>query len=161
MNYSDHFNFYLPEGRDAVDISKINYNFTKLDSMVQEIKMDVTLVNGDVNILDGRVDSVESNLTSTINSMGNQRKPVIGTYTGNGSASRSITLGFRPTVVIVMGLRDGMHYQSASIATSQTAGAITHGTVLSTTSTGFTVYYTQNYVLSNLSGVQFLYAAWR
>ena len=104
MNQTTNYKLNLPEGRDIADISKLNDNFTKLDSQLKSTDNRVTTVDSRVTTVDNRVTSVNSSLTSSINStktsltssinnVSTQRKPVTGTYTGNGSASRSFSLG--------------------------------------------------------------------
>lgn len=96
---------------------------------------------------------------------------VTGTYFGMGNASRSISLGFRPSVVIVAGL--GLPFMSFDSVTNQyyttAALGITDGTSLgiSLTSTGFTVKNGDSTVVRSCSpklnegGTTYFYLAFR
>lgn len=169
MNQTTNYKLNLPEGRDVVDISKLNDNFTKLDSTVKTVDNRVTTVDSRVSTVDTRVTTVNSNLTSSINSAKNtltssinnvstQRRPVTGTYTGNGSASRSFNLGFQPSLVIVSS-EYGLWDERAGIAIANCPVGYPD-TLLSVTSTGFTVYYDTN-ALTNMDGKKYFYAIWR
>lgn len=74
----------------------------------------------------------------------NEKPFVVGTYTGNRSSSRTISLGFRPSAVYVAA-KDG-----STLAYSEYKGGLAlnsypvmkdDGKVVSITSSGFTVYY--------------------
>lgn len=180
MNQTTNYKLNLPEGRDVADISKLNENFTKLDSTIKTVDNRVTTVDNRVTTVDTRVTTVNSNLTSSINTVNTnltssinstktsltssinnvstQRKPVTGTYTGNGSASRSFSLGFQPSLVIVSS-DYGLWSERAAIAISGCPVGYPD-TLLSVTSTGFTVYYDSN-ALTNMADRKYFYAAWR
>ena len=95
-----------------------------------------------------------------------------GSYTGNGSESRFISLGFTPKAVLVVGQDGSTHYNEGH-AYHYGGLAITGGpsktrdglTVLSVEHNGFTVYYQSggsnwlSYAHSNSSGRVYYYIA--
>lgn len=82
---------------------------------------------------------------------------VTGIYTGNGSASRSFSFGFQPTVVIVSS-DYGLWSERCAVAVRGVAVGYPD-TLLSITSTGFTIYYDTN-ALTNMDGKKYFYAIW-
>lgn len=85
-------------------------------------------------------------------------KIVTGIYIGNGNASRSFSLGFRPTLVIVSS-EYGLWSERAAIAIPNLPIG-SPSTLLSITSTGFTVYKDAD-ALTNMVDKKYFYAAWR
>lgn len=153
MNYTSNYKLNLPEGRDVVDIAKLNENFTKLDSTVKNVDSRVTTVSNQLT-------SSSEDLEEIINSVDTSRKPVIGTYIGDEKPSRSIELGFRPSLVILAHRWGFVDNRSAMASSSWSAGN-SYGTLLSIHSTGFTVYYEAYHCHTNQNSDSFLYAAWR
>lgn len=89
---------------------------------------------------------------------------VVGTYAGNGSATRTINLGFAPKVVFVRAIDDyiGVNsYEIRSMAIAGTDALYSTATVLSLTSTGFTVrtHTTGSGAALNNSNISYMYAA--
>ncbi len=168
MNYTSNYKLNLPEGRDVVEISKLNDNFTKLDSTVKTVDNRVTTVDNRVTSVSSQLSSSSSDLQSSIDSVQSSLqsaidngKPISGTFTGDGTSSRTVNLGFRPSVLLLLSLKNGMTYNSSTMATSSTPGQITQGTLLSITSSGFTVYCVVPDRLTNISGYRYLYVAWK
>ena len=99
-------------------------------------------------------------------------KILCGSYTGNGSESRFISIGFTPKAVLVVGQDGSTHYNEGH-AYHYGGLAITGGpsktrdglTVLSVEHNGFTVYYQSggsnwlSYAHSNSSGRVYYYIA--
>jgi len=98
-------------------------------------------------------------------------EPVIGTYLGNGNASRKIELGFEPKAGFVFAVSDSMVWADfsrqefsvlASFFTSQGAGG-----GVSVQSDGFTVTHNFNVTMQgfayrlNNSGAPYVYVVWR
>lgn len=165
MNYTSNYKLNLPEGRDVADISKLNANFTKLDSQLKSTDNRVTTVNNALNTakstLQSNIDEVESTLQGNIDSVNDDRRPVTGTYIGDGSTSRKIELGFQPSVVFVLCRKTGYAYNSASMAFPQSSGYCPEGTLLTITETGFTVYFIDGDQYTNCSNWGYQYVAWR
>lgn len=162
MNQTTNYKLNLPEGRDVVEISKLNDNFTKLDSQLKSTDSRVTTVDNRVtsvnSSLTSSINSTKTSLTSSINNVSTQRKPVTGTYTGNGSASRSFSLGFQPSLVIVSS-DYGLWSERAAIGIPNCPVG-SPSTLLTVTSTGFTVYKDAD-ALTNMADKKYFYAAWR
>lgn len=154
MNYTSNYKLNLPEGRDVVDIAKLNENFTKLDSTVKNVDSRVTTVSNQVT-------SSSEDLEEIINNVDTTRKPVVGSYTGNDASSRTISLGFRPTLVIVMHRWGPTLAARSAMANSSASASNGYGSLLTLTSSGFTVYHEENHRLTNMNGETYLYAAWR
>lgn len=176
MNYTSNYKLNLPEGRDTVEIGKLNDNFTKLDSTVKSVDNRVTTVNNSLNTakttlqnnidsakstLQGNIDSVENTLQGSINSVSDDRKPVTGTYTGNSNSSRKIELGFQPSVVFVLCRNTGYYTNSSSMALPESTGYCEDGTLLAVTETGFTVYCSLGDRHTNYPNWVYQYVAWR
>ena len=85
-------------------------------------------------------------------------KIVTGIYIGNGNASRSFSLGFKPTLVIVSSEYGLWSERSAIAIPNLPIGS--PSTLLSITSTGFTVYKDAD-ALTNMVDKKYFYAAWR
>ena len=91
---------------------------------------------------------------------------VIGTYTGNGSNDkRTISLGFRPSFVLVSGLRSATRDDHDTLnRIAIWAGPFSHGMV-NATETGFTVQTDgstiEQWPKLNESGYQYYYIAFK
>lgn len=154
MNYTSNYKLNLPEGRDVVDIEKLNDNFTTLDSQLKSTDSRVTTV-------DNRVTSVNNSLSSSISSMGNDRKPVTGQYSGDSISGRLINLGFQPSCVLCMCTSIGFEPGYGSMATRESSGSNNYGTLLAVASNGFRVYHEDYHRFLNSKGLQYIYVAWR
>lgn len=98
---------------------------------------------------------------------------VIGSYTGNGGANRTINLGFEPSAVLIMhesgstsdsnGCLGGLATKSVSV-TSNIAGVgspPSYEDVISIVSNGFALTSNYSTQRANVSGYQYNYVAWR
>lgn len=151
MNQTTNYKLNLPEGRDVVDIDVLNGNFSSLDGLIKEAMEQISTV-------DDSLDSTNSSLQSAINDC----KPITGSYTGNSASSRSISLGFKPAVVIVFEEQGPCGIARNGMAMPGWSTENSYGTLLSVNSSGFTVYHESNSRrLTNLNGVSYMYAAWR
>lgn len=102
---------------------------------------------------------------------------VTGTYTGNGAASRTISLGFKPRVVILLGnifghaftnqnyLHPPVFITSERSPVKYSISSVGYSPLASLADSGFTVhYYDENgtgkgYVYCNVSGRVYYYIA--
>jgi hypothetical protein len=117
--------------------------------------------------LSSAVDSTSEDLAATPKAVktaydkANEKPFVVGTYTGNGSSSRTISLGFRPSAVYVAAKDGGTFSYSSKYRGGLALGSypVMVGStveVLSITSSGFTVYYDKtNDVYTNYSSASY------
>lgn len=161
MNYTSNYKLNLPEGRDVADISKLNENFTKLDSTVKTMDNRVTSVDNRVTSVSSQLSSNNSSLQSSINSVDANRKPVVGTYSGNGESSRTIDLGFQPSLVIVICRNESFVNASSGMTIPGYICNSNNSSCLSIAPNGFNVFFTSLKVFTNSSGKNYTYAAWR
>ena len=109
-------------------------------------------------------------LTTTVNG---KARVTFGSYTGDGGATKSINLGFSPSVVILccegVYRTNGQQYVYDGVATSssplQAIYTSTKKNALTLTGSGFTVYYNPNSSSynpssnTNISGEKYVYIA--
>ena len=114
-------------------------------------------------------DSALSTRVSSLESAVPQKCQVyIGTYTGNGAASQTINLGFRPKAVLSVsegcGWQDG-YYRSAAFAVSNNPAAGSSVKALEITDNGFIAYLntstTGQYMFLNTANQKYNYIAFR
>ena len=101
---------------------------------------------------------------------------VPGIYTGNGSSTQEITLGFKPRAVFVYPVGQSSTYQTAGLATPEqnavtsTSCATTYATeynyhyvTIAITDTGFKVSYcsSSSHARTNYSGYKYVYIAFK
>lgn len=112
-------------------------------------------------------------LKAIFESASEKAKVVTGTYTGNGSASRTISLGFRPKAVILNTnatdeLNDYVYYSGdifvygATVIDNNPFTMAETGTILTIVDGGFTVYYKEDIgwaIGSNKKNTVFSYIA--
>lgn len=98
-------------------------------------------------------------LKDLINSRSNV---VFGRYSGNGESSRTISVGFTPSVVIIASRGDTAGHGFIAV-NGYSAEDTSNGnaTALYITSNGFNVYYSINGAQTNNSSLRFNYAAWK
>jgi len=91
----------------------------------------------------------------------------VGSYTGNGSTSNTITTGFKPRFLLIKrtdvsgynwNIMDSLRGDSDYLLSANTSSAeVTSETPLNTTSTGFVITISSNYI--NASGGTYIYLA--
>jgi hypothetical protein len=139
---------------------------------------------GDFNRNAGLIDTALKNMDTAMKNISNQisEGPVVtGTYNGNGSSSRFISLGFTPKAVLLFTAHGGtIAYAGGTLSDVYGGLAITGGgvvadhagtsgsNVLNIAANGFNVYYAafhgqpnRIWVMSNVSGWRFSYVAIR
>ena len=115
--------------------------------------------------LSTRVSTAESTITTHTSQIAQKCQIYYGTYTGDGAASKTITLGFRPKAVFV--LQEGTLMMISnrvfgSLALSSRSAVRLGVTTMSITSNGFTVYQNSSEdVYMNDSNSDYLYIAFR
>ena len=70
-------------------------------------------INTVSSTLDGKITALSANLEGKINAVAAAREVVVGYYTGNGAATRNISLGFRPRAVLAE-LESGLRASSGA-----------------------------------------------
>ena len=96
---------------------------------------------------------------------------VTGTYTGDGTDSRLISLGFQPKALLVM-IEEGYsarpytddYYGGLALPGKPVCLQTSYGTnyILTIESKGFRVYYNRDrYILSNQKDTNYYYLAWK
>ena len=119
--------------------------------------------------LSTRLSSAENTISSQATQISQRCRVYIGTYTGNGAASRTISLGFKPKAVLVVrsGCSFGALPVSSALAVENGEAAIVSGAgtfkALTITSSGFTVYYQQaeTRIETNVQSSMYTYVAFR
>lgn len=138
----------------------------KLNQWAAEDKVLRTDFNQDNARLDTALESL-----ATKEEMAQKAEVVVGSYTGDGAASRTISLGFRPKAVYVCkndgttkditNAPDQWHY--GGLAVDGSSLVVGGKNILSVAAKGFTVYWdnpgTSVQVLTNVSGVVYHYFA--
>lgn len=139
------------------------------------------VVRVDFNEDNAKIDAALASIAKTANTANtaaqsayspNQKPFAFGTYVGNGTAAQTISVGFKPSAVLVMPadalmspvVGTGYHGTAAALATTQRNAILEGQPVLFLVTTGFVVYCTQqgNYrIETNTSGKTYLYIAFR
>ena len=114
-------------------------------------------------------DSALSTRVSSLESTMPQKAQIyVGTYTGNGAASQTINLGFRPQAVLVVangcGWQDGYYCYSAMAITDHPANGASLP-ALEVSANGFIAHYntstSRTYMCLNQSSILYYYIAFR
>lgn len=164
-NHTTNYNLCQWEASDQVNRTDFNEDNQKTEAGLNSLSTQITT-------LSNQLKSLETSLTASIASANSYIKSVesasysesnlpmiFGTYTGTGSSSATINIGFKPSAVFVVMGGGSFHYgsyQTAGMATSvqdayglTTSGGSTNCIML--TSTGFTVYHYENIHKPNLN----------
>ena len=121
-------------------------------------KADAEDVTAETQSLDARLGIVETALPLKC-------EAYVGKYTGNGAASRNITLGFQPKAVLVMdatgftGLQYNGTRSAGGLALANQPVENSAGVAVEITSNGFRVAYLGNEVRSNQEDKPYVYLA--
>ena len=153
MGQTSNYKWNQPEHWEEADRRAWNETLSAIDAAVAA-KADSTSV-------DSRFTSVNSSISSL-----NKRLEVrIGSYTGDGNETRTISLGFTPKAVLLecdMGYRtdNGIRYGGLALNGKPVMG-MSHYTALKIVSGGFMVYYYSGYIHTNDSSTDFYYLAFQ
>ena len=144
MGQTSNFRWSQPEIWEGADHRAYGQTLSAIDTAVAA-KADSTSVNSRFSTLETELDSRFTAVDSSISGLNKRLEVIVGSYRGNGAASRTIYLGFTPKAVlveIVTGWRGGD-------GTSQGGMALTNqpaqwgDPLISIVTDGFQVYLTE------------------
>ena len=156
-NKTEHLNLHSWVGNDPFRMNEFNENFAAIDAAV--------------NTKAER--SALSTLQQTVGSLQNSAAQMVyGSYTGNGSGSQTISLGFAPRAVYVCRQDGSTHYNSngfnfycGGLALAGIPLKADGSTVLATIASGFRAYQntssTATLIEANQNGVVYHYIAFK
>ena len=141
------------------------------DELAAELdaKAEAADVTAETAALDSRLSSAESTITTHTSQIAQKCQIYFGTYTGNGAASRTVSLGFRPKAVFVLSEGYFMYWNASTSGGLAVDGApvqidnLTGGgqsTALAVAPTGFTVGQVNN-ASTNAQNTVYHYIAFR
>ena len=116
------------------------------------------------------INQVVSIINTQENTMTNKTEVIFGTYTGDGTASRFINLGFTPVAVEVYTHNGKQAGATGGLNNSYFGGLALNGypcrNVIEVVENGFNVFYNQDYnqeteSLSNLEGMVYYFKAYK
>ena len=160
MNYTN--NYHLPQWVETDRIQMEDFN-----QMCSDIDQGIKTAQDTADTAESKADAAQTTANSVADAYTPGNKPyVVGSYTGTGEAA-TITLGFRPSFLIISGMGDTL--QSNSTVEWDRYFGMTAGNAipnrLDLTSTGFVIYpqsLTQNlYPDFTESGRTYDYIAFR
>lgn len=123
--------------------------------------------------LDTRVSSAESTITTHTTQIAQKCELYVGTYTGNGAASRTINLGFTPRAVLVLtrGMEmyqyiGGQNQYNGGMAVTDAPALGYQTEAVAIVNNGFRVHFTtvsssNTNVRTNIDGLEYSYIALR
>lgn len=158
-NHTEHFslNQWLPD--DQVKRTDFNEDNAKIDSALKDLAADVAKK------------ATTAALEALSKKLASMPCLVTGTYTGDGTDSRLISLGFQPKALLVM-IEEGYsarpytddYYGGLALPGKPVCLQTSYGTnyILTIESKGFRVYYNRDrYILSNQKDTNYYYLAWK
>ena len=158
-NHTEHFSLNQWQADDQVKRTDFNEDNAKIDAAL--------------NDLSGRL--AEKATTAALEALSKKLASmpclVTGTYTGDGTDSRLISLGFQPKALLVM-IEEGYsarpytddYYGGLALPGKPVCLQTSYGTnyILTIESKGFRVYYNRDrYILSNQKDTNYYYLAWK
>ena len=155
-SYTANYKLHQWEPEDNFLRTDFNEDFQKIDTALQGLeskKADTTTLNSKISTVTSRLSTQES-----------RTYYVVGTFDGNGAASRDISLGFAPKAVFVehnYGNRtiNGVTYGGLAVTGSP---LISNGqTAMELTTNGFRVYSTSPTPQLNQNKVRYNYIAFK
>ena len=162
MNYTT--NYRLPQwvAEDRILMEDFNQMCTDIDGGIAAAKAAADTAEGKADAAQDTAEAAQNSANALADAYTPSNKPyVIGTYTGNGYGTQTITIGFPPSIAIISGEVytteevPGMQYTVIATASSPNM-------VYSTTDTGFTVHMSGSYKpLLNTNGRKYRYIAFR
>ena len=158
-NHTEHFslNQWLPD--DQVKRTDFNEDNAKIDAALNDLS-------------GGLAEKATTAALETVSKkLAAMPCLVTGTYTGDGTDSRLISLGFQPKALLVM-REEGYsarpytddHYGGLALPGKPVCLQTSYGTnyILTIESKGFRVYYNRDrYILSNQKDTNYYYLAWK
>ena len=174
-NHTEHFslNQWLPD--DQVKRTDFNENNAKIDAALNDLSGGLA-EKADQAALDALAAEVAKKATTAAlealsKKLASMPCLVTGTYTGDGTDSRLISLGFQPKALLVM-REEGYsarpytddYYGGLALPGKPVCLQTSYGTnyILTIESKGFRVYYNRDrYILSNQKDTNYYYLAWK
>lgn len=168
-------NFHLSQwdNTDRIMMNDFNEDNAKVEaalSALQSNKADqsgLTAANAALAALQSsKADAapVDAALAALETKVDTKAQAVLGSYTGSGAASRTISLGFQPKAVLLLSydgaVANGSQTYGGLALPGVSVGTASNGTALSITSSGFNIYY-QDRAATNVSGYVYRYIAIR
>ena len=158
-NHTEHFSLNQWQADDQVKRTDFNEDNAKIDAALNDLSG---------GLAEKATTAALEALSKTLASM-----PclVTGTYTGDGTDSRLISLGFQPKALLVM-IEEGYsarpytddYYGGLALPGKPVCLQTSYGTnyILTIESKGFRVYYNRDkYVFSNQKDTNYHYLAWK
>ncbi len=174
-NHTEHFslNQWLPD--DQVKRTDFNEDNAKIDAALNDLSGGLA-EKADQAALDALAAEVAKKATTAALETVSKKLAampclVTGTYTGDGTDSRLISLGFQPKALLVM-REEGYsarpytddYYGGLALPGKPVCLQTSYGTnyILTIESKGFRVYYNRDrYILSNQKDTNYYYLAWK
>ena len=144
MGQTSHYKWNQPEPWEPAEHRDYAKTLSAIDTAVAA-KADSTSVNSRFSTLETELDSRFTAVDSSISGLNKRLEVIVGSYRGNGEASRNIYLGFTPKAVlveIVTGWRGGDGTSQGGMAlTNQPAQWV--DPLIKIVTDGFQVYLTE------------------
>ena len=170
-NQTSNYGLNQWEATDEVLRTDFNADNAKIDTALSE-KADAAEVTALSQTVDGKAEQADlESLTQQVTQLEGLPQMVTGTYTGDGSESRFISLGFTPKVILVF-LASGypanpyVNFYFGGLAFLDYPVRLNHDasgtTVLQIEEGGFRVYYNwDDGIRTNQNKAKFYYLAWK
>ena len=158
-NHTEHFSLNQWQADDQVKRTDFNEDNAKIDAALNDLSGGLA----------------EKATTAALKALSKKLASmpclVTGTYTGDGTDSRLISLGFQPKALLVM-IEEGYsarpytddYYGGLALPGKPVCLQTSYGTnyILTIESKGFRVYYNRDrYILSNQKDTNYYYLAWK
>ncbi|MGN9096189.1 hypothetical protein [Flintibacter porci] len=158
-NHTEHFSLNQWQADDQVKRTDFNEDNAKIDAALNDLSGGLA----------------EKATTAALEALSKKLASmpclVTGTYTGDGTDSRLISLGFQPKALLVM-IEEGYsarpytddYYGGLALPGKPVCLQTSYGTnyILTIESKGFRVYYNRDrYILSNQKDTNYYYLAWK
>lgn len=174
-NHTEHFSLNQWQADDQVKRTDFNEDNAKLDAALNDLSGGLA-EKADQAALDALAAEVAKKATTAALETVSKKLAampclVTGTYTGDGTDSRLISLGFQPKALLVM-REEGYsarpytddYYGGLALPGKPVCLQTSYGTnyILTIESKGFRVYYNRDrYILSNQKDTNYYYLAWK
>lgn len=174
-NHTEHFSLNQWQADDQVKRTDFNEDNAKIDAALNDLSGGLA-EKADQAALDALAAEVAKKATTAAletvsKKLASMPCLVTGTYTGDGTDSRLISLGFQPKALLVM-REEGYsarpytddYYGGLALPGKPVCLQTSYGTnyILTIESKGFRVYYNRDrYILSNQKDTNYYYLAWK
>ena len=122
---------------DRVTRADFNSDNQKIDAAVGALRTADATMQGSISTLQGSVSSLQT-------AVAGKCSVIVGTYTGDGAAERTISLGVTPKAVLVLPMQGYTFYTNSyygGLAVTDSPARISSTPILSVAPNGFTVYF--------------------